>query len=40
MSKFVLPYTENDAKKDLLNIYDEIIVNFFKDIKSSANYTK
>ncbi|WP_170253828.1 FUSC family protein [Acetobacterium paludosum] len=39
LSKFVLPYTENDAKKDLLNMYDEIIVHFFKDIKSSANYT-
>ncbi|MEA4804636.1 FUSC family protein [Acetobacterium wieringae] len=39
LSKFVLPYTEKDAQKDLLNMYDEIIVNFFKDIKSAANYT-
>ncbi|MGV8907035.1 MAG: FUSC family protein [Acetobacterium sp.] len=39
LSKFVLPYTEKDAIKELLNMYDEIIVNFFKDIKSSANYT-
>lgn len=40
LSKFVLPYTEKDAQKDLLKMYDEIIYNFFKDIKSSANYTK
>jgi uncharacterized membrane protein YccC len=39
LSKFVLPYTEKDAQKDLLRMYDEIIINFFKDIKSSANYT-
>ncbi|MBI4856988.1 MAG: FUSC family protein [Acetobacterium woodii] len=39
LSKFVLPYTEKDAKKDLFNMYDEIIINFFKDIKNSANYT-
>jgi hypothetical protein len=39
LSKFVLPYTEKDAQKDLLNMYDEIIINFFKDIKNSANYT-
>lgn len=39
LSRFVLPYTENDAKKDLLNMYDEIIINFFRDIKKSANYT-
>jgi uncharacterized membrane protein YccC len=39
LSKFVLPYTEKDAQNDLLRMYDEIIVNFFKDIKSSSNYT-
>ena len=39
LSKFVLPYTEQDARKDLLAMYDEIIVNFFKDIKNSASYT-
>ncbi|MBU4439288.1 MAG: FUSC family protein [Acetobacterium sp.] len=39
LSKFVLPYTEKDAQKDLFNMYDEIIINFFKDIKNSANYT-
>lgn len=39
LSRFVLPYTENDAKKDLLNMYDEIIINFFRDIKKSVNYT-
>ncbi|KNZ41292.1 FUSC family protein [Acetobacterium bakii] len=39
LSKFVLPYTEKDARKDLLDMYDEIIVNFFEDIKNSANYT-
>ena len=38
LSKFVLPYTEKDAQKDLLRMYDEIIVNFFKDIKNSVNY--
>lgn len=39
LSRFVLPYSENDAKKDLLKMYDEIIVNSFRDIKKSANYT-
>ncbi|WKY48017.1 FUSC family protein [Eubacteriaceae bacterium ES3] len=40
LSKFILPYHKSDTEKDLMSMYDDIIVGFFKDIKSSTNYNE
>lgn len=39
LSRFVLPYTEKDAVRDLLKLYDDILLTFFQDLGRAASYT-